>query len=163
MCLRVNKSVKAKKVNSSGYCVGWKLMTPDKGAIYAFGEYKIGLNISNRQNKKHSCDTNLDDDHIQYKQPYHPSLVGKGFHLFLKRDDARYTKTKNKNFGKQNFLLIKVLYKPSNVVAYGKCSIHSNAIVLDKYITFTEEQQKISNMDNVVVMSMEIPSFDNHR
>ena len=169
MCLRVDKSVKAKKPNSLGYCVGWKLMTKFHNAIYSCGDYKLGLNTSNRQNKSHGCDTGLNDDQIHYKQEMHRNLVAKGYHLFLKRDDARYLKKISilEDELEEGLIIVKVYYKPEDVVAYGKCSIHSNSIDLDpvsiERISEEDLQDlKLSKMDNVVVMRMKIDSFKNN-
>ena len=176
MCLRVDSSVKAKKVNKNGYCIGWKIMTSSKSAWYASGQYKLGLNTSDRTDKRHACISGfLSDDLVYWQQMPYPNLFIKGYHLFLKRDDARFLikniserheilcNRKLENHEKP--ILVQVLYKTTDVIAYGKCSLHSNNPVLNTLNTLNMDENKkhISNMDNVVVMRMYVPNFEHHR
>ena len=102
MCLRVNKSVKAKKVNSSGYCVGWKVLGRDNLAIYQTYKYKIGNNFSSRTAKEISL----------YEESHG---IEQGFHILLRREDARHVAKSSSN----SYKIIKVYYNPKDVVAYG--------------------------------------------
>ena len=36
MCMFINKEVKARKPNKDGYCLGWKLISPDDTPIFMY-------------------------------------------------------------------------------------------------------------------------------
>jgi len=110
MCLVVDKSIKPNKPNKDGFCIGWKIVKEDNSALIQDDwVYQLGENLSSRC--YHSIDGREE------------ITVYEGFHLFLNKNGARklweYRKKRyDKDYTSKK--LIKVFYKPEDVVAYGK-------------------------------------------
>ena len=107
MCLIIDKKIKAKKPNKDGFCIGWKLLQDNTVSPYRGYRYKKGMNVATLG---HEPDPN---EEIHY-----------GFHLWTTRSSARVS-LKDWNIisnTNTNFKIIKVYYKPEDVIAYGKYS-----------------------------------------
>ena len=122
MCLVINKRVKLPKVQKDGYCIGYKVISNMNDSVYQVHQYTIGLNRSTRMDKRF-------DEYEVYN-----NRIERGFHIFLRlrtatdkmyRGISRYRK------------LIKVFFKPEDVVALGtwqlKNSSH-NVVVTKMFI-----------------------------
>ena len=114
MCLLKDNSIKPKKPNTEGFCIGWKVIRDNNIAPFRTNYlYKLGVN-------KALSPTN--DDLIDIANV--DNRVDTGLHLFLTRKDAR-TDIKNWNEWKRitknanGFKIIKVYYKPEYVISYG--------------------------------------------
>jgi len=103
MCLVINKKVRNNNHKEDGYCVGYKSIYKDSNeSIYRDHIYRIGENKSDRG------DNTLTQSETLYLTVHY------GFHLFLHLRDA-----KDKTLGYSQRKIIKVFYKPEDVVAYG--------------------------------------------
>ena len=113
MCLYIYDNIKPKRANKEGYCEAWKVVTIDNEAPLHDFIYDIGENFSSRV-----CPSfPIDKMHV----PETSYKVEEGFHIFLKRSDARNFKKNAIMDGKsiKKEKIIKVYYKPEYVVAYG--------------------------------------------
>lgn len=142
MCLKIDKNIKPKKVNKDGFCVGWKLINENNSAIIQSDwDYKEGLNVSDRIDYPELVKDENDFKRVDY-----------GFHLFLDKKWAKklYDYRVNR-YGYNSYKcctkLVKVFYKPKDVVAYGTMN----------YTGIPEEE--INNAPNVVVRQLTIKSL----
>ena len=79
MCLILNRSVKEKKPNTEGFCVGWKILRENNQAPFiATYTYKLGTN-----------EPLLPSDNVVSYVKNFPDRIFIGLHLFLTRKDAR--------------------------------------------------------------------------
>ena len=160
MCLRVDNTVKPRPVDRDGFCTGWKIVPTSRESLFGSGSYLTGYNFSNRKDIRHSCDTGTDDDKMFWKYPADRRIIGKGFHLFTNRKEAREFRQYLLTYGgydNRDLIIVKAYYFPEDVVAYGRCSFHS--LTFEEPAGLSEEAKKNQNMKNVVTMSMYIPSF----
>jgi hypothetical protein len=142
MCLKIDKSVKLKKPNKDGFCIGWKLVREDNSAlIQSSYKYEVGLNFSDRIEYPE-----LEDEEKAFNS------VDYGFHLFLQKNGAKkLLEYRINRYGKDDYKnkckLIKVFYKPKDVVAYGTM----------EYNSFAEDE--LNKVHNVVVNKLTIKSL----
>ena len=103
MCLVINKKVRNNHRKEDGYYVGYKVIYKESNeSIYRDHIYKTGVNHSDRKDKA-LAEYEITQGAVHY-----------GFHLFLNLKDARQ---KSCGYGQRK--IIKVFYKPEDVVVYG--------------------------------------------
>jgi len=145
MCLLVDKSIKPNKPDKDGFCIGWKIIKENNSALIQDGYfYNLGLNFSSLY-----YDADIGPNFsIGYKRIY------EGFHLFLNKNGARKLwNFRKKRYDKDyidNTKLIKVFYKPEDVVAYGK-------------MEYSFSGDPINETPNVVVKKLTIKSLEGVR
>ena len=135
MCMVVNKTIKPNKVNAEGYCVGWKVLTSDNKSPFSAGcgyQYKLEENVSSRPTTGYIRGEKVLD---LFTRKNYIHRIWEGFHLSLTRKDAR------KIFRKpQGRKVIKVFYKPQDVVAYGTFQDIPNVVVTKLIVRSFESQ-----------------------
>ena len=108
MCLSLGmKKVRVKKPNKDGFCIGWKIVQLNNFAPFkSYFQYKLGENEA-----------------VLGKE-YFPTLeIRYGFHFFTTRYAARVDILGWKAIGEGGkHKIIKVYYKPEDVIAYGSFS-----------------------------------------
>ena len=142
MCLVVNKTVRNNHHKENGYCVAYKVIRLDNSTLFVRSYdflYKVGENIpcepSYIFNKKYCYAERV--ERVEY-----------GLHLFLDKSIAKglisyFERTYLLQNAAENMKIIKVYYKPEDVIAYG----FSN--------TYRGEREK-----SVVVRKLTIKSLD---
>lgn len=143
MCLVINQSIKSKKPDKDGFCIGWKLIKKDNSSLIQDHFYKVGLNISNR-NISIGCKEYSEEEKRSGKIYY-------GFHLFLNKRGAKRIAEYRKNRYEKHydpFKLIKIYYKPKDVIAYGTMEYTG------------DPNEEINETPNVVVNKLTIKSLE---
>jgi len=102
MCLIIDKKVRNNHHKENGYCVGYKVLKWDDMSPYRQRLYQIGW-----ENAQLGREENLQE--VLY-----------GLHLFLNKKDA-ITELEDwgKTFNRDEYKIIKVYYKPKDVIDYG--------------------------------------------
>lgn len=139
MCLVVNKAVRNNHHKENGYCVAYKVIRLNNSTLFSQINkflYKVGENTPSEPSYNFN------------KKYYYEDRVDYGLHLFLDKSIAKklilYNEMTVQNHP-ENMKMIKVYYKPEDVIAYGK----SNTI------TFGFDIEK-----SVVVRKLTIKSLD---
>lgn len=117
MCLKIQKRVKLPKVRKDGYCIGYKVISFDNNSIYQFHEYTIGENLSNREDKSLTSTEKVFDE------------VEKGFHIFLCLRIAKESVLMTGNAYFRERKMIRVYFRPKDVVATGTWGTSNNVVV----------------------------------
>jgi len=141
MCLRVNKKVRNNHHKENGYCVAYKVIFHDNTTLFARCDdfvYTIGENVPYRLYE------------LDYKrslfQRFNDETVYFGLHLFLDKCIAKKLVSRHNDTDSKNAKMIKVYYKPEDVIAYGKSN------------TFTSFD--VGGEKSVVVRKLTIKSLD---
>ena len=120
MCLRVNKKVRNNHHKEDGYCVAYKVIFHDNTTLFARCDdfvYTIGENVPYKQNENgHEWSLSLNS--------FEGQIVYFGLHLFLDKRMAKKLVEHENRFGVGRgddlCKMIKVYYKPEDVIAYGR-------------------------------------------
>lgn len=144
MCLKVYKKIRNNHHKENGYCVAYKVIRKDNFSIFYQKEtfqYHIGENVpkvtiffKSHLNRKYNVGDDVDD----------------GLHLFLDKSMAKGLILWNEKHSyncPENMKVIKVFYKPEDVIAYG---------VSNTYFYFSDNEVEKS----VVVRKLTIKSLD---
>ena len=137
MCLKVNKKVRNNHHKEDGYCVAYKVIFHDNTTLFARCDdfvYTIGENVPYKQNEY---------GHNGSSMLFNNETVYFGLHLFLDKCIAKKLVSILNNAEPKNAKMIKVYYKPEDVIAYGKSN------------TFRYDREK-----SVVVRKLTIKSLD---
>ena len=102
MCLIIDKKVRNNHHKEGGYCVGYKVLRSDNRSPYQFATYGIGWKEATLR-----------------IEPYPTYKVNYGLHIFLNKKEAILERSSPDSPDSPDFKIIKVYYKPEDVIAYG--------------------------------------------
>lgn len=103
MCLLKDKKVRNNHHKENGYCIAYKIIQNNDCSLFMSEfQYKVGVNIPEKDNSNERCFS---------------KFVFSGLHLFLSLKETKAFISNRFNY--QVFKIIKVFYKPKDVLFYG--------------------------------------------
>lgn len=149
MCLLVDKSVKpTKKIDKDGFLVGYKVLRKKNESPFFPQRYQNGWNFAFNEFGNPLYQQPSQSNYISSKE----TVIYRGFHIFLKRQDARDCIRTRVNKG--TCKIIKIHYKPEDVINYG---------VFIDWFASTDYNREISSVKCVVVTKAFVRSFEKIR
>ena len=122
MCLIINKSIKPKKTNKDGFCIGWKVVSKDNASPFKW--------IVKNNSHQYKLGNNIDKNYIQTNH----EMITFGFHVCLSRKAAKdiltYVFVIRKKYDGEK--VIRVYYRPEDVIGYGISNMYNGNWGLSK-------------------------------
>jgi len=130
MCMHLKSKeidLKHGKIDKDGYLVGYKVLRASKDSICYSYDWEIGLNVSSRTKKSRT------------KYEKRDYVIYQGFHILLSKSSAKlFIKDFKDSLGDDNGHIIKVFYKPKDVVSYGYTNVVTPKQKLLKTVVVTK-------------------------